>query len=424
MKSSDSTSSFSSIGPIALLCAMLFFVQVGAADTAVDDSAGVSPPPGSYRLLDSDGKIEIPFEIFRGDIRFQCKVNGHQTHMLLDDGFMWDELLFWGHPEVDSLGLIYDGEVSIGNDTTGLLASKTASGITVTFPGVEFTDQTAIVTPESSGNSSMWWGSIGQLSATFFKHFVVDINFDKMIITLTEPNKFGYQGEGVAVPWEPLGFGPWSIPATLQIDDEREISMPLLMDLGYNDQLQLVVGGEHNITLPEKKLPVSLGFNIQRQETRGYVGRLSGIDIGGYRVDDVIVGFVAAEHSDHTFSEAMIGLGLLSRFNLVFDYHNQRLFIEPNISFDNPFEYNMSGFVMRAAPGGSHTITAIHADSPAEAAGLMVGDEIFEINGREIGSYDFFELQAMFKQAGERVTLLTVRDGEEKPVTLTLRRVI
>lgn len=394
----------------------------GATDT--DDTTETSLLPGTYRILADDGKIEVPFEIFRGDIRFQCTVNGHRVHMLLDDGFMWDQLLFWGGPAVDSLGLAYDGEIEVGNDGTEKLASRTASGITVTFPGVEFTDQTAVVTPGSSGNSSMWRGSIGQISATFFRHFVVDINFDRMIITLIEPENFKYEGNGVAIGWQPLGFGPWSIPATLRIEDGRDISMKLLMDLGYNDQLQLVAGGEHGISLPEKRLPASLGFNIQGTETRGFVGRLSRIDIGGYRINDLIASFVPGEHGDHAVYEAMIGLGLLSRFNLVFDYNRQRLFVEPNNSFGTPFEYSMTGFEMKPTFQGYSIITTVHEQSPADEAGLRMGDKILRINGRKITDYDFFELSPMFKQEGKEIGLLIERDGKEREVSLVLRRVL
>jgi len=428
MKSNEFEKSPALITLIRLCSVIVLFILAGAAIASGDagevDSMVTNPLPGAYKILTNDGKIEFPFEIFRGDIRFACKVNGRQVQMLLDDGFMWDQLLFWGSPDLDSLGLAYDGEIAVGDDKSEKLASKTASGITVAFPGVEFTEQTAVITPFSSRNSIMWRGSIGQISATLFKHFVVDINFDKMIITLTEPENFKYGGKGVEIPWEPLGFGPWSIPATLQMEDGCKISLKLMMDLGYNDQLQLAVGGESNITLPEKKLPASLGFNIQGVETRGFIGRLPQIDIGGYQIKDLITSFVAEEHSNQAVYEAMVGLGLLSRFNLVFDYHRQRLFIEPNHSFGEPFEYNMSGITTEMTLDGKCVIKNVHKFSPADKAGLQEGDIILKINDKMIKDYDFFDLHSLFKQKGMKINLLIGRDGMEMKVTLILRRVI
>ncbi|UCC43531.1 MAG: PDZ domain-containing protein, partial [Candidatus Zixiibacteriota bacterium] len=360
-----------------------------------DSTSTLTPPPGSYRVLSEDRIITFPFEVFRGDIRFRAEINGREVYMLLDDGFMWDQILFWGSPTVDSLNLNYDGETDIGGgpDDDASIASRTASGITIRFPGVEFTDQTAVVTPYSSGVSNMWQGSIGQVSGTFLKHFVVDINFDDMMITLIEPHKFVYRGQGAEIPWTPLGFGPWAIPASLSLTDGRSVSMDLMMDLGYNDQLQIATRGEHDITVPERALPASLGRNIQGTETLGHIGRLPSVIIGGYEIKDVLSGFVSEEHSGHTFHEGMIGLGLLSHFNLVFDYSRQRLFVEPNRNFTAPFIYNMSGLALRPGSGNYLSIQRVHSDSPASEAGLQVGDRVIQINRRSVTEYDFWELQ-------------------------------
>ena len=215
---------------MSALCLWTLATSTLAADTNPVSSA----PPGSYRITSEDGVVRFPFEVFRGDIRFKCEINGHDVHMLLDDGYMWDQLLFWGSPRIDSLGLTYDGEMNVGGSTDeGGLASRTASGITIRFPGVEFTEQTAIVTPFSSGNSTMWSGSEGQVSCTFLKHFVVDINFDSMMMTLIKPEEFEYAGRGVEIPWQPLGFGPWSIPGTLQLDDGRSLWRRVRSDASY-----------------------------------------------------------------------------------------------------------------------------------------------------------------------------------------------
>ena len=283
------------------LCLALFLpLAMSTTASAVDHVT--ADGPGSYRLADQQGVVRFPFDIHRGDIRFQARINGHDVHLLLDDGFMWDQLLFWGGPAVDALGLNTEGEILVGKEgDENALASTLAEGITLSLPGVEFTDQTAVITPASSGNSTMWSGSIGQVSATFFKHFVVDINFDTMMITLIEPNAFEYQGDGVAVPWRPLPFGAWSIPGTLQMHDGREVAMELMMDLGYNDQAQIATDGEHGFTAPPDADSVSLGLNIQRQETRAQIGRIPGIEIGGFVVEGVPCNFVVEEHADHTY---------------------------------------------------------------------------------------------------------------------------
>ena len=406
------------------LLILIFIIVTGSLADGTDTTFG--PPPGSYRILSEDSVIRIPFEIYRGDIRYECKVNGHPVHMLLDDGFLWDQLLFWGGAVVDSLGFTYDGEAGVrggASDDEGI-ASKTASGITVSFPDVEFYDQTAFVTSSSSGVSTMWAGSAGQVSTMFLKHFVVDINFDDMIITLIPRENFVYRGGGAEVPWQPMDFGPRGIPATLRLADGREVSLTLLMDLGYNNQLQLRTRDEHNITVPDKFVPASLGMNIQRQETRGYIGRLPSVIIGGHEISNPLVSYVAEEHTDHTLSEAMIGLGLLSRFNLTFDFYRQRIFFEPAKNLNEPYEYDMTGLTMRRGQGDYYDIVRVAPDSPAEEAGLKVGDRVLQVDGRAITDYDHFELKPLFQQKGVTIKFLIEREGEQRPVSLTLRRLL
>ncbi|MFC1573527.1 hypothetical protein ACFL6M_08030, partial [Candidatus Eisenbacteria bacterium] len=189
----------------AILLLPMAFVSAGEA---FDPALG--PPPGSYRILSEDGEVSLPFELFRGDIRFLGEMNGKEVRMLIDNGFIWDQLLFFGSPRVDSLGMVHDGEVHVGGSGEGdVVPSLSASGITISFPGVEFTDQTAIITPHSTGR--MWWGAEGQVSATFFKHFVVAFDFNRKQMTLVRPEEFIYEGDGVEIPMIPLPNGAWAL---------------------------------------------------------------------------------------------------------------------------------------------------------------------------------------------------------------------
>ena len=393
---------------------------------SAENMAKLGPPLGGYKMLTDNGRAEIPFTIFNGDIHFRAEINGHDVYMLLDDGYMWDQLLFWGSPKVDSLEFAYDGEIGVGGgeQSDNALMSRTASGITVTLPGVEFSDQSAVITPYSSGNSSMWSGSVGQFSASFFKHFIVDINFDKKILTLIEPDKFEYTGHGTEIPWQPSEFGIWAIPASMSLADGRQIDIDLAMDLGYNTQLEIKTYGENKIPVPQQALPEPLGTNILGVTTVGYLGRLPQIEIGGYKIKEVVVDYVSGEPGRKKTYEVMIGLGLLSRFNLIFDFYGQRMLIEPNNSFDELYEYNMSGLRLRKGHNNYYTVHQVHDNSPASEAGLKQGDKITKINAKAATEYDRPELRSLFRQAGKTVTLYLIQNGKEKQVSLVLRRLI
>jgi hypothetical protein len=390
-----------------------------------EGAARPGPGPGSYRILSEDGVIRFPFELYRGDVRFLGEVNGREVRMLIDNGIMWDPILFFGSPLIDDLKLDYDGEISVGGGGEGdPVPSRTASGITIRFPGVEFADQTAIVTPYESGLTNLWSGAEGQVSGTFLKHFVVEFDFDTMMLTLTEPDRFEYQEKGVEVPMTPLANGGWSIPATLVLSDGRRLSLDLMMDIGLGDEFEISTTGEHQIPLPEKSLPGSLGFGVQG-ETLGHFGRLQSVEIGGHVLRDVTAGFIEEGHTGPIMTEVMVGLGLLQRFNFTYDYPGRRMFLEPNRRFREPFEHDMSGLEMRRGRGEYLEVLRVHPDSPAARAGLKVGDRVTRIDGRPAIDFDSWDLRPLMRREGA-VVKLAVERGEKKErlVRLKLRRLL
>ncbi len=120
----------------------------------------------------------------------------------------------------------------------------------------------------------------------------------------------------------------------------------------------------------------------------------------------------------------MIGLGLLSRFNLVFDLQRQRLLVQPNRGFARPFEHDMTGLDLLPDSTGGLAIDRVIDDSPASDAGLKVGDRVLTIDGRAAADWDFFEVMELFRHAGAEVSLVVARDGERRQVRLTLRRLV
>ena len=405
---------------LILIMATLTFSPSFAED--IDSTLG--PAPGTYKITSPDGVVRIPFELYRGDIRFDGEINGKKVRMLIDNGFLWDQLLFWGSPSVDSLGFNYQGKEDVGGSGEGdHVASDLAQGITISFPGLEFYDQTALIMPYSGGFSTMWSGSEGQISATFFKHFVVDVNFDSMILTLIEPEKFTYTGGGEAVPLIPNGDGSWAIPAAVEFTNGEIKELNITLDLGYGDALEVTTVGPNKIPMPENVFEGSLGFGVQG-ETRGFYGRVDKIEIAGYTLDQVITAFVAPEYAENVFHESWLGLDLLSRFNFVFDYPHHMMYFEPNQTFNEPFEYNMSGMAMRKGQGDFLEITKVFPDSPAKEAGLKAGDRVLVIDGRPAIDYDVWELRPILRKEGTTLSMTVMRDSTEMKVSLKLRRLL
>ncbi|MDW8132020.1 MAG: PDZ domain-containing protein [Bryobacterales bacterium] len=67
-------------------------------------------------------------------------------------------------------------------------------------------------------------------------------------------------------------------------------------------------------------------------------------------------------------------------------------------------------------------ITRVEPDSPAEKAGLKVGDVVLEYNGQRVEGTQQFMRMVRETPPGRRVTLLISRDGATQTVTATLGR--
>lgn len=398
----------SGTAPLALLAIL------GAGACAGSAENGSATAPVGYRVLTDDGRIEIPFDVYRGDIRMAAEVNGRDVRMLIDNGILWDALLFFGSPNVDALGLMYDGEAEVGGSGDGpSLESRTASGVTLRFADIEFRDQTAVVTPYDPLTPNMWEGAEGQVSAAFFKNFVVDVDFDDLMISLVEPEHFRYEGDGVELPMTEQASGMWSIPATLEFADGSSAMVDLAIDLGNSNPLQISTGGAHGFGAPDRSIEASLGFGIQG-EVLGRYGPVSRVFLGDIAVPEVATAFDAG----NDFEETMIGFGLLSRFNLTFDYPQRRLFLAPNSHIADAFEIFVDGVALRTATnGGSEVARLSPRSSPAEAM-LREGDRIVEVAGEDVRQHDLWDLLAHLDSVGAEVALVAERGDETIPLEL------
>lgn len=88
--------------------------------------------------------------------------------------------------------------------------------------------------------------------------------------------------------------------------------------------------------------------------------------------------------------EALLGIPVLRRFRVTIDYAGGRLALEPTARIAEPFHYSALGATYRpAAEGaGARIIASIIPGSPAEAAGLAVGDSVVTVNGKAVGRHD------------------------------------
>jgi carboxyl-terminal processing protease len=85
-------------------------------------------------------------------------------------------------------------------------------------------------------------------------------------------------------------------------------------------------------------------------------------------------------------------------------------------------KYNGIGAIV-SSTDNKHTVMMVYEDTPAQKAGLQLGDEITKINGIDLSTRDDFDSGKLLKgQTQTNVTLTIKRFGIPKPLEITLSR--
>ena len=380
----------------------------------------MAPPSGVSKIVSPNGIATFPFELISNHIVIPVEINGTIVKVVLDTGMPMDGVALHSSQTIDKLNLPFVGKAPIMGGADGATVMiDLALGINFKLPGVEFTSQTVIVMPYDASRNNIREGVNGVIGNSIFNYFVTSIDYDKMEITLTEPDKFNYVGKGENIPLE-IAMHPMT-SGEVEMENGKWVPVKLSIDTGYSGILSLDIGSADGIILPEKHIE-AYGFGVQK-EFSYYVGRIKDFRIGSFHFADVVSSF-RDDKPRLSANEGVLGQGILKRFNVIFHYAHQSMILEPNVSFNKPFEFNMAGFQFTRIEEGLLKITHVYPDSPAAEEGLKEGDLFETINGKPVGKMTRDETMKLLEQEGQEVTLGVKRKGASITKRIVLRRLI
>jgi hypothetical protein len=177
----------------------------------------------------------------------------------------------------------------------------------------------------------------GVIGWTLFGHHIVDINFDESIITLRDSGSFHPDDTWHEIDMTLKENLPW-ITVTVATVEGEEVPIEVYFDIASGDALELLIKDDMKVTPPGEYGNEYLATGLSG-DIRGSRGRSHMFTIGPYALYDVPT-LMAAEkvRSKQKGADAIIGCHLLTRFNVVFDYFESKLYIKPNKIFDKSFE--------------------------------------------------------------------------------------
>jgi PDZ domain/Aspartyl protease len=392
-----------------------------AGPAANEPHHGPGFPPAEVTARTGDGPIAFPFTLINNHVIFESTVEGKPVLLLLDTGMPMDGLMLYRTDKVAAMKLHYDegmkARISGAGGDGGGIDSDIVSGLTVDIGALRLKNVRAIVPPPLPGLADYHDGVIG---ASLFNNFVVAIDYDARRITLHDPKSWKPSPQAKTVPFRLEHNAPFVEVGVLDAEGRR-IPATVVVDLGAGHPISLNLGVVEGLAAPPDAIRAIVGFGVSGR-LPGRVGRIPGLEIGGLTLHDVVATFPDSEvqrPGGADFHGGNLGDGVLQRFNVAIDYRNRRLALTPNKSFDRPFEWDMSGLWLQPDAQGALGVDFVVENSPARAAGVLVGDVVITVNGGDVKAADLSSLRETLRNPGQQVDITVLRDG--KPISVSLR---
>lgn len=268
----------------------------------------------------------------------------------------------------------------------------------------------------------------GILGSDWMRNYVVEMDYVARRMRLYEPSSFSYNGKGATLPLTFSNGIPF-IEMEVSLPNKKVLRGSFLVDTAggwmavhvYNSVAKREGLLDGLTTLPE--IGVGIGGTTQRVAARG-----TSLSIGSYRMRRPTVKFTEDPSGLRANSDSvgLVGMEVFRKFKVTFDYSRNRVHLEPNAMFNDAFVYDASGLRLRAAAPSFSTVSVsgVRDSSPAKTAGIVPGDVITKLNGRDTSglSLEVIREQLQMPDRSNKLTLL--RDGKTLQVVLKTREML
>jgi Aspartyl protease len=314
-------------------------LQTNAQQTRNGTSARTSRQAVPTVRFDSgDSALKIPLDIDNNIIRIQVNVNHSKPlKFIFDTGA---SLSVISSKRAAELGLKSQGRFS-GDATGGRIQGDTIEGVELGVQGAKVSKLTVASFPFPTPPGFEFDGIIG---CDFIKQFVVEVDYLKRTMNLYNPRTYRYVGRGKSVPLILIEQNTPLVSAKILLAGRAPFKLKLEVDTG-GDNAVLV----NSPFAKRHKLVEAMQNTTQNTRNGGggtehvVTGQANAVKLGSFTLKNVPIqlsldteGAGASEEKD-----GLIGGEIFRRFKVTFDYSRKRMILEPNKSFNDP--YNLEG---------------------------------------------------------------------------------
>ena len=259
----------------------------------------------------------------------------------------------------------------------------------------------------------------GIIGYSFFKRYIVKVNFDSSMIGVYTPGNIKYPKRGTILH---PAFSALPIQR-LYLKDKREINGNLYMDTGAGLCLLLSKQFESDSSfLTFKRKPVSVQVQGLGGKKRLLLTVIKKFKIGPYQFRKVPTTILDDEFNALSYPSiiGLIGNDLLRRFNLIINYPGREIHIVANSHYKDDFDYSYTGVNLYFDEGLIIADDVIEG-SPAFFGGLKKDDVIVAVNNnfsQNIGAYN-----TLMNVVGRKIDMIVNRGGELTTISFKVDRI-
>ena len=387
--------------------------------------------PLGFVIPEGYDNVTIPFDVYNNLIVIDVLLNRSlPLKFVLDTGVR--STVLTEKTLTDLLNLTYARKITIrGAGGMKLVDAFVVNDVTMNIGRIEGNGHAVLVLEEDLLQLKNFLGVNvhGILGYELFSRFIVDINYDKKIITFSRPDTFKKKKKFKELPLTVEDTKPY-ILANYIIRGTKPMRGKFMLDTGASHTMLLDVRSNNSISVPDPNIASSLGRGLAGN-IFGQVARVDKMWVDEYVFEELIAIFPDPSNYEvsleKNFRNGTFGGGMMSRYHIIFDYVHGKIYVKKGHGFRKPFEFNLSGLIIRAKGVylRDYEIDNVRKGSAAETAGLKVGDEIVEINGELVSKLNLNQVVGMVNdKANRRIRLRILRDKQYITISFKLTRLI
>lgn len=382
----------------------------------------------SFYFKEKKQRNFLNFELIKNLIIIPIFINGKGPYnFLLDTGV--GPMIITEPTLMDTLGLKNLRSIKIyglgkGEEIDAFLTQELSA--TVKSAQIDFIP-TAILKQDVFNLSSYLGKKIyGIIGFYFFNSFVVKVNYTGKRLVFSSPEaKTRKKGHKIPIVIE--NKRPYMM-VNMLTPQQIEISAKLIVDCGASHALTMEALYGKAFPLPDSTIIANLGVGLSGPIS-GHIGRIPALTIGKFKFKNITSGFPAFEavaaQIGYNTRNGNIGAEFLRRFDTIYDYPNNAMYLKPNQSYNQKFDHDMSGIEVYTDPNYDkrYFIGRIEPGSPADKIGIKEQDEIISLDFKDIQSYSLEQITNLFKSENEKTVIIEiVRDNKAIVKLLKLKR--